>query len=326
MKCPKCGYLGFETTDRCRNCNYDFSLAERPPATRELSLRDERDSDSALADFDLSGAAASMAVSTAPSVDLRIDAEATGTITPSEDDFEPLKDAPRSPVAKPTLPTPTDEPAARPRSSDDARPTVSAPRPAGEPLSVRRATPEVARPRPTRSSARAARAHEPTLLDGVAEPAPAGATFTPAAAHAVEHSAGAVARVSAALIDIVLLAGIDAVVVLLTARATGLSTSPEDLAVLGSVPFGAFLGLLALGYLVGFTAGGGQTIGKMAFGLRVVDEDGSPVDLTGAVLRSTGALAAALTLGLLYVPALVTSDRRALHDRFAGTRVVKVRA
>ena len=26
MKCPKCGYLGFETTDRCRNCQYDFSL------------------------------------------------------------------------------------------------------------------------------------------------------------------------------------------------------------------------------------------------------------------------------------------------------------
>ena len=24
MKCPKCGYLGFETTDRCRNCRYRF--------------------------------------------------------------------------------------------------------------------------------------------------------------------------------------------------------------------------------------------------------------------------------------------------------------
>ena len=27
MKCPKCGYLGFETGDRCRNCGYEFSLA-----------------------------------------------------------------------------------------------------------------------------------------------------------------------------------------------------------------------------------------------------------------------------------------------------------
>ena len=39
MKCPKCGYLGFETTDRCRNCQYDFSLA--PFKTEaELTLQD----------------------------------------------------------------------------------------------------------------------------------------------------------------------------------------------------------------------------------------------------------------------------------------------
>ena len=24
MKCPKCGYLGFERVDRCRNCGYEF--------------------------------------------------------------------------------------------------------------------------------------------------------------------------------------------------------------------------------------------------------------------------------------------------------------
>src|SRR5439155_1466714 len=27
MKCPKCGYLGFEPVNRCRNCGYDFSLS-----------------------------------------------------------------------------------------------------------------------------------------------------------------------------------------------------------------------------------------------------------------------------------------------------------
>src|SRR6266436_5812066 len=27
MKCAKCGYLGFEQADRCRNCGYDYSLA-----------------------------------------------------------------------------------------------------------------------------------------------------------------------------------------------------------------------------------------------------------------------------------------------------------
>ena len=38
MKCPKCGYLGFEDADRCRNCGYEFSLSA-PIAVPDLSLR-----------------------------------------------------------------------------------------------------------------------------------------------------------------------------------------------------------------------------------------------------------------------------------------------
>src|SRR5262249_36332036 len=38
MKCPKCGYLGFEEVERCRNCGYDFSLAPVDPLP-ELPIR-----------------------------------------------------------------------------------------------------------------------------------------------------------------------------------------------------------------------------------------------------------------------------------------------
>lgn len=38
MKCPKCGYLGFEQAERCRNCGYEFALATRH-SEPELSLR-----------------------------------------------------------------------------------------------------------------------------------------------------------------------------------------------------------------------------------------------------------------------------------------------
>ena len=38
MKCPKCGYLGFEAVDRCRNCGYDFSLAQGSLSTSSLDL------------------------------------------------------------------------------------------------------------------------------------------------------------------------------------------------------------------------------------------------------------------------------------------------
>src|SRR5687767_13356659 len=52
MKCPKCGYLGFETTERCRNCQYDFSLA--PFRTEaELTLQDGTRAIESPLDFEL---------------------------------------------------------------------------------------------------------------------------------------------------------------------------------------------------------------------------------------------------------------------------------
>src|SRR5690349_5049450 len=38
MKCPKCGYLGFDEAERCRNCGYDFSLSPAPDLP-DLSIR-----------------------------------------------------------------------------------------------------------------------------------------------------------------------------------------------------------------------------------------------------------------------------------------------
>ena len=38
MKCPKCGYLGFDDVDRCRNCGYDFALVPAPDPELEIRL------------------------------------------------------------------------------------------------------------------------------------------------------------------------------------------------------------------------------------------------------------------------------------------------
>ena len=51
MKCPKCGYLGFQQVDRCRNCGYDFSLVAAPAP--ELSMRSGADADETLPDLAL---------------------------------------------------------------------------------------------------------------------------------------------------------------------------------------------------------------------------------------------------------------------------------
>jgi uncharacterized RDD family membrane protein YckC len=84
----------------------------------------------------------------------------------------------------------------------------------------------------------------------------------------------------------------------------------------------AFLLVMAFLYLTGFTVGGGQTIGKMLAGIRVTGDDGRGVDITGAVVRALGCLVTIASLGLLFLPAFFGTDRRAMHDRMAGTRVV----
>jgi len=87
----------------------------------------------------------------------------------------------------------------------------------------------------------------------------------------------------------------------------------------------AFLVVQNLGYLVAFTAGG-QTLGKMAAGIKVVAaESNRSIDLGQALKRTVAWLLLAIPAGLGFLTALA-SDRRGLHDRLAGTRVVRASA
>ena len=86
----------------------------------------------------------------------------------------------------------------------------------------------------------------------------------------------------------------------------------------------AFLVVQNVGYLVAFTASG-QTLGKMTAGIEIVTSD--PCDLTRtsarALKRTVAWLVLACPAGLGLLPALLSHDHRGLHDRFAGTRVVR---
>ncbi|MEP6782192.1 MAG: RDD family protein [Acidobacteriota bacterium] len=188
------------------------------------------------------------------------------------------------------------------------------------PLAVRRSTPEVPRNRP--------RTTRPIKADSLnlESASPKSSIAAQAAAETVALLAEMPSlgvRVGAGLIDVVLLVGIDAAVLYLTLRVTGLQNSIQDLRVLPPVPFVGFLAILAFGYVAAFTVAGGQTIGKMLLSLRVIGDDGRPVDASGGMLRALGCMLVPLTLGLSYVPVLFTSDHRAVHDRLAGTRVVQ---
>ena len=286
MKCPKCEYLGFDTGERCRNCGYDFSLSLAEDAVPDFDLRTADDM--------------------APATDawlnaldtLDTDVAAAAPIEPSLPLFTPSVDGDDEPMIK--LP--------------------AAPRP---PLAVRR-TPETPR---LRNIARAVRKTPNPSFEFAEEPLPQSATepvhrarLTSATQPRVLTTSGAGRRLAAAIIDNAILLAIDMSVVYFTLKIAALSLA--DWPQLPVLPLLVFLLFLKFAYFAAFTAVGGQTIGKMGSGIRVITEDGSLIDASRAVRRSLAGAISLATLGAAFAPALLGPDGRALHDRVARTRVV----
>lgn len=84
--------------------------------------------------------------------------------------------------------------------------------------------------------------------------------------------------------------------------------------------------LLAIGffYFTGFWVHGGQTLGLRTWKLRLVARDGGSVTWTQATQRFALALVSWLCLGLGFLWVWVDREKLAWHDRFSGTRVVRV--
>jgi uncharacterized RDD family membrane protein YckC len=305
MKCPKCGYLGFETGDRCRNCGYDFSLTgpadpSRPDLNDDLLIKDETDTSGPLLDLSLTPGVSERPESVRRRHD-RLDLDRLIGVpepTPSPGPSTlPVEEFPLFPedAGEDVLPS-------RPRA---------VPRP---PLIVRRPTPEP----PPAGSRQTPRSGQSTFdappLAGLGLPSAAGPGRFELSAEAPLPR-----RVMAALVDLLILAAIDGVVLYFTLRLIGLGFG--DLGALPVLPLASFFLLLNGGYFVTFAAVGGQTIGQMAFGLKVVGSDGEPLAFGTATVRTVVWLLSTIPLGLGLWFAL-RADRRTLHDRLTATRVV----
>jgi uncharacterized RDD family membrane protein YckC len=319
MKCPKCGYLGFEDVERCRNCGYDFSLAPGP-APLDLPIRRDTKALTTLDDLSLIDSSAAPRRST-DAITADLDRVLGGAEQAARPEARPPAPAAAA-AAAPPAPGP-ELPLFGPPIPDD-EPLITRASPPRAPLAVRRATPDVPKPRsePPRNptfdlaledSPRASVSPAERAATGAWSDAPGGVT-----------DAGVAARLLAVVIDLMILAGIDAVVIYFTMQICGLATA--DLDILPKGPLIAFLFVQNGGYLVAFTAGG-QTLGKMAAGIRVVSaESESSLDLGRAFLRTFMWLLLAVPAGLGFLSAIVSRDHRGLHDRFAGTRVVRASA
>jgi len=289
MKCSKCGYLGFESGARCRNCGYDFSLAQ-PYDIPELTMR---------------GAPAE---------------------PPQRDDYTLRDVATARPASRQTAALPLFVPA--PADDADDAPLITKPSPPRAPLAVRRSTPDVARLRAfttPKTSAALALDLQPTPAqpDPPPLPSPSSAAGASPAAIGPQQDAGVARRLVAAAVDALILIAVDLVVVYFTMQICGVGV--RELGLLPKGPLVVFLLVQDLGYLVAFTAGG-QTLGKMAAGIRVVADCDRSIDVSCAVKRTLMSLFLAVPAGLGLLPTLFDRQHRGLHDRFAGTRVVRASA
>jgi uncharacterized RDD family membrane protein YckC len=222
-----------------------------------------------------------------------------------------------------------------PGEDDDDEPLIRLPVAPRPPLAVRK-TPDSPRVRAISRPAPRIESAEPVLQfadeigpladlklrDEPAEPAPA-VPHVQLTSPTRAAPSGTPARLGAAFIDHAILFAIDAGVIYFTLRMAALP--PTEWHLLPAVPLLAFLGLVKFAYFCAFTAVGGQTIGKMALGIRVVTDDNAPVD-GACALRRTLAGIAALAFGLGFIPALFSTERRAFHDRVARTRVIALRS
>jgi uncharacterized RDD family membrane protein YckC len=322
MKCPKCGYLGFEDVERCRNCGYDFSLAEPALAVAAagagagLWMNSQGEPDLPIRVLSTPHPLEDLAL-----VDAALRRSRAQAFSDAGPDLDRLFGDP-SEAASGDAGLPLSGSAIS-RAHEDA-PLITRPSAPRQPLAVRRATPEV--PRLRAESARIASldlesapppAHPLMQTSGQIQEAPIASGLEPGTG----EDAGVGSRILAVAVDLLVLAAIDVVVLYFTARVCGVSMG--ELNLLPKAPLAGFLLVQNIGYLIAFTVGG-QTLGKMAAGIRVVPSDcDEGVDLGRACVRTFLWIALAVPAGLGLLTAVMSHDHRGLHDRLAGTRVVR---
>jgi len=79
--------------------------------------------------------------------------------------------------------------------------------------------------------------------------------------------------------------------------------------------------LLSFLYYTVLHAFGGQTLGKVFLGIRVVDPEADSISLGTSFLRWCARFLSILPLGLGYLWALLDPQKATLHDRIAATRL-----
>ena len=152
---------------------------------------------------------------------------------------------------------------------------------------------------------------------------------------ATYRSAGAIRRLLATLIDMTVYCAVCAAIALPVIRTVTWCALPNDLEQFVDVVsdpawishasgvLGMWIALWWAYFAVGWGLFG-ATPGKRLLGIKIIDyQQRSPIGLTRGVLRLVAYTVSSLTFCVGHLMLLFRSDRCALHDLLAGTRVVR---
>lgn len=92
-----------------------------------------------------------------------------------------------------------------------------------------------------------------------------------------------------------------------------------------SMIIGFFINILiGMAYHIFFVGWRGQTPGKMALKLKIIQTNGEEMTYGKAFLRWVGYSISGLTLGIGYLMVAFTKQKQGLHDKIAGTYVIRL--
>jgi uncharacterized RDD family membrane protein YckC len=135
-------------------------------------------------------------------------------------------------------------------------------------------------------------------------------------------SAGVLRRFGAMLYDLLLVIALWFIVTAVFLPFTGGEAITPDRSVVVERIYQSVLLLVVVLFFCLFWTWRGQTVGMLAWRLRVERSDGTLLTWRDALLRLGAASVSLAALGLGYFWIWIDRDRLAWHDRWTGTRVV----
>jgi uncharacterized RDD family membrane protein YckC len=361
MKCPKCHYLSFEPSPRCRNCGFDLGIAdvevairpdvpEAPAADLELHPTRRTAPRRGPKTLGLIHPARDVEAPREPApfqeVPLRIDLDPPAVVGLSRQETvrssAPAPQVPGARVPIPSSPVPQ-FPSSRVAPVVPVAPPPQTPGelplfvkgllsgPARPPLGVRRAAPELVRPKPAPTPPRPPGPFDADLIEDLRrmeteENSRLRASMREQARVEVASSGevGRMTRLAALGADWAILSALSTVILWASLRVA--DARVQDLTLAAVLPLTAFLVLVGFAYFLMFTLGNGQTPGKMALHIRVVDvtvpDTSQPPSPRQALNRTLLSAASGVLLGIGFIPAL-GEHGVAAPDRFTQTRTVR---